>query len=149
MRQKSFSSGVRWSLSPGGKMSYLGRNKFIQIWISKISLFFLLKYSWSTMLWYLHMYRLAIQVFCRSYSIIVYDNILGIIPCAIQSVFVDYLFYGHCLFYGQQFVSVNPKGLTCPSPPWWQQVCSLYLWLYFCFVSKFICTVFLDSTYMC
>ena len=31
-------------------------------------------------------------------------------------------------------------------PPWYPNICFLYLCLYFCFASKFIYTIFLDST---
>ena len=34
-------------------------------------------------------------------------------------------------------------------PPWCPYICSLHLRLYFCFANKIICTVSLDSTYMC
>ena len=34
-------------------------------------------------------------------------------------------------------------------PPWCPYICSLCLCLYFWFANKFICTIFLDSTYMC
>ena len=34
-----------------------------------------------------------------------------------------------------------------PFPPWYLYICSLHL--YFCFANKIICTIFLDSTYMC
>ena len=33
-------------------------------------------------------------------------------------------------------------------PPWYPYVCSLHLCLYFCLANRFICTIFLDSTYM-
>ena len=39
-----------------------------------------------------------------------YYKIMVIIPCAIQYMLVAYLFYT------QQFVSLNPIPLTCPSP---------------------------------
>ena len=32
-------------------------------------------------------------------------------------------------------------------PPWYPYICSLCLCLYFCFANKFICIIFLDSTY--
>ena len=51
-------------------------------------------------------------VFCIFFSIIVYSWILNIVPCAIQQDVVVYSFY------------VN-------IPPPWQEVCSLYLWVYF------------------
>ena len=33
-------------------------------------------------------------------------------------------------------------------PPWCPYICSLHLCLYFCPANRFICTIFLDSTYM-
>ena len=32
-------------------------------------------------------------------------------------------------------------------PPWQPYICFPHLWLYFCFVNRFICTIFLDATY--
>ena len=37
--------------------------------------------------------------------------------------------------------------IPSPFPPWYPYVCSLCLCLYFCFANKFICTIFLNSTY--
>ena len=34
-----------------------------------------------------------------------------------------------------------------PSPTWLREVCSLHLWLNFCFVNKLICAMFLDPTH--
>ena len=31
-------------------------------------------------------------------------------------------------------------------PPWWPYICSLHLCLYFCFVNRIICAIFLEST---
>ena len=59
-----------------------------------------------------HVYSILIQYFYRSYSIKSYYKIMAIIPCAIQYILVAYLFYT------QQFVSVNPIPLICPSPLW-------------------------------
>ena len=47
-------------------------------------------------------------------------------------------------------MSIPISQFTAPlsplvTPSWLPQV--LHLWLYFCFVNKFICTIFLDSTY--
>ena len=41
-----------------------------------------------------------------------------------------------------QFIPLSPLFL-----PWCPYVCSLHLCLYFCLVNRFICTIFLDSTY--
>ena len=43
-----------------------------------------------------------------------------------------------------QYQSPN---LSLPPLPPGNHVCSLHLWLYFYFVNRFICTIFLDSTY--
>ena len=34
-------------------------------------------------------------------------------------------------------------------PSWCPYICSLHLCLYLCLANQFICTIFLDSTYMC
>ena len=34
-------------------------------------------------------------------------------------------------------------------PSWCPYICSQHLCLYFCFASRFICTIFLDSTHIC
>ena len=59
------------------------------------------------------------------------------VPCAIQQVLTSYLFYT------QQSQSPSSSHISCPP---WYPVCSLCLYLYFSFASKFICTIFLDST---
>ena len=43
-----------------------------------------------------------------------------------------------------QFIPPPPPAF----PPWCPCVCSLHLCLYFCLANRFICTIFLDSTYM-
>ena len=50
--------------------------------------------------------------------------------------------------YSSVYMSI-PISQFIPPPliPWKPQVCFLHPWLYFCFVNKFICTIFLDSTY--
>ena len=65
----------------------------------------------------------------------------------IQQVLISYLFYTY------QCIHVNPNlpihHTTNPTfPPWCPYVCSLHLCLYFCLANQFICTIFLDSTYM-
>ena len=42
-----------------------------------------------------------------------------------------------------------PSSSHPPSPLWYPYICSLYLYIYFCFANKMIYTIFLDSTYMC
>ena len=43
--------------------------------------------------------------------------------------------------------TLSPIHPTSSFPLWYTQVCSLHLYLYFCFADKFICTIFLDFTY--
>ena len=45
-----------------------------------------------------------------------------------------------------QFIPLTPAPPTFP--PWYPYVCSLHLCLYLCLVNWFICSIFLDSTYM-
>ena len=61
-------------------------------------------------------------------------------------------------FYTHQCIHVNPNcpihHPTIPTPPpaafppWCPYVCSLHLCLNFCPANRFICTIFLGSTYM-
>ena len=57
----------------------------------------------------------------------------------------------HDLFYNWKFVAFNPLHLfhpfLHPSHLWQPSVCSLYLWLCFCFVTFAHLFYFLDSTY--
>ena len=48
-------------------------------------------------------------------------------------------------------VAIPVSQCLPPAPllPWYPYVWSLHLCLYFCFANKIICTIFLDSTYMC
>ena len=55
---------------------------------------------------YIHIYS-----FFRFFSIIGYYKILSIVPCAVQSVLVVYIFFIY------QCVSINPKLLIHPSQP--------------------------------
>ena len=44
-----------------------------------------------------------------------------------------------------EFVSANPTRLLYPSlsfSPWQPQVSSLWLWIWFCFIDKFLCVIF-------
>ena len=45
--------------------------------------------------------------------------------------------------------SQSPSSSHPPFPPWCPYVCSLHLCLYFCLSNRFMCTIFLDSTYTC
>ena len=40
-----------------------------------------------------------------------------------------------------------PSPLPPTFPPWCPYICSLHLCLYFCLANRFICTIFLDSTF--
>ena len=55
---------------------------------------------------------------------------LNRVPCAIQQVLINYLYYTQY----QQYIYVNPNLLFNPPlfPPWCPQVCSLHPCLYFC-----------------
>ena len=44
---------------------------------------------------------------------------------------------------GSQFIRATPSFSA-----WYLNVCSLCLCLYFCFAYRFICTIFLDPTFM-
>ena len=53
------------------------------------------------------------------------------------------------LFHSSVYVSI-PISHFIPPPflsPWQPYSCFPHLWLYFCFVNRFICTIFLDVTY--
>ena len=76
-------------------------------------------------------------------------------------IFEFYLFFIQqvlisCLFYPHQCIHVNPNHPIHPPttpiphhfPSWCPYVCSLHLCLYFCPANRFICTIFLGSTYM-
>ena len=48
-----------------------------------------------------------------------------------------------------QYLNSSHHHLPLPlSPPWCPLVCSLHLCLYFCTANRFICTIFLGSTYI-
>ena len=59
-------------------------------------------------------------------------------------VLISYLFYT----YVNPNLPIHPTT-TIPTPPWCPYICSLHLCLYFWLANQFICTIFLDSTYMC
>ena len=66
---------------------------------------------------------------------------LSSVPCAAREVLISYLFYT------QQCINVNPSLSVHPNPSSLHKLVLLHLCLYFCFASKFICTIFLDFTY--
>ena len=43
----------------------------------------------------------------------------------------------------------SPNSTHLPFPPWHLYICSLHLHLYIWFANKIICTIFLDSKYLC
>ena len=67
-----------------------------------------------------------------------------------QQVLISYLFYTYeCIYVNPNLPVIPPPPPPAPSfPPWCPYVCSLHLCLYFCLGNQFICTIFLDSTYM-
>ena len=68
----------------------------------------------------------------------------------IQQVLISYLFYTYYCIYVNPNFPVHPTTTTLPAtfPPWCPYVCALLLCLYFCPAYRFICTIFLGSTYM-
>ena len=66
-------------------------------------------------------------------------------PCAIQQLPTSYPFYIWYCIYVNSSLPVHPtfSFTRCP------QVCSLCRHLYSCCANRFICTIFLDSAYMC
>ena len=76
--------------------------------------------------------------FFNIFSIMVYPRRLDMVPCAKV---------GPCCFFQMwQFASANPKHPVRPSTslhrPWQPQVYSLYSWVCFCFVNRFIRAIF-------
>ena len=70
-----------------------------------------------------------------------------IAPCAIQQVPTGYLFYTWQCIYVNAPLPIHPTLCFPPSPPA-PRVHSLLLHFYSCPASRFICTIFLDSTYV-
>ena len=68
---------------------------------------------------------------------------LSRVPCVIHQVLIIYFI--HSSIYKSipifQFIPLPPP------PPWQPSVYSLLMCFYFCFATKFICTIFLDFTY--
>ena len=109
---------------------------------------FLLEYSCFTMLCQFLLYSKVNQLYVYVYPLFFgfpshlgHHRALSRVPCAIQQVLISYLFYTQY----QQCRYVNPSlpiHPTTPLPPWYPYVCSLHLYLYFCFVNKIIYTNF-------
>ena len=72
-----------------------------------------------------------------------HHSVLSRVPCVIQYVLISYLFYTQY----QQCICVNPN-LPIP-PPLVTHIFVLYICVYFCFANRIICTILLDSIYMC
>ena len=80
-------------------------------------------------------YREEFPVLCSRFSLVIY--------------FMHRYYYVY-IRQSQQYTYVNPNLPVHPPtlPPWYADVCSLRLCLYFCFANMIIFTTFLDSTYM-
>ena len=86
------------------------------------------------------LYVYIYPLFFRFFSHVVYYRILSRVPCAIQQVLVDYLFYI------QQFVYVKPELLIYPSPKYGtlhEFACHP------CAGGMLICSVSFQFQYMC
>ena len=110
---------------------------------SLLKTFILLTYSWFTMLCQLLLYSTVIQL-CKythahthihsfSYSFLLWFIIGYIVPCAIQ--------VGPCCLVILHIIVCfyQPQKPPFPCQPW---VCSLCLWVRFCFIDGFICVIF-------
>ena len=86
------------------------------------------------------LYIYVYPLFFRFFSHVGNYRALSRVPCAIQQVLIS------CLFYIQQCVYVTPSLPIHPLPPRNHRFV-FYVCDYFCLVNKFICTIFLDSTY--
>ena len=82
----------------------------------------------------IHIY---IYYFSQFFSSIIYYKILNITPCAIQWRLAVYFVYGSIsmLILYSQFIYISPSSLV--TIVWF-----LCLWVYFCFINKFICLFF-------
>ena len=74
------------------------------------------------------------------FSIMVYHRILNIVSSATVGPYycVSILYVVVCICKSQTPSPFLPN----PSPPWQGQVCSLYLWVCFCFIDMLICGLF-------
>ena len=65
---------------------------------------------------------------------------LSRVLCAIQLIFINYLFYRYQCVYNNLPIHPTPRF-----PPWYPSSCSLYLCLQSCFANKFFYTIFLPG----
>ena len=74
----------------------------------------------------------------------VYRRILNMAPCAHSRNLLS----THSVCNSFHLPIPNSQSISAASlPPWQPQICSLCLWVCFCFVDKFIYVILLDSTY--
>ena len=118
---------------------------------------FLLKFSCFTMLYYFLLYSQVNQIHTHTHTHththiyacpLCQHRALSSVPCAAQQVLLCFLFsYIIVYIYLSISISQSIPALThfLPCCPY---ICPLPLCFYFCFANRFICTIFLDSTYM-
>ena len=82
-------------------------------------------------------YYVVYMYIFRLFSLICYNKVLSTVPCAIQLVFVSYLFYI------QQYVYINLKQIICPSTLNPMVTINLFCisGCLSCFVYKLICII--------
>ena len=106
---------------------------------------------------YTENYETLVNVFYIHYTI---TWILSIIIFSFLKFYFIYFFIEQVIishpFYTHQCIHVNPNlpihhtttPTPCRFPPWCRYICSVHLCLNFCPANRFICTIFLGSTYM-
>ena len=85
-----------------------------------------------------------IHSFFRCFSHIGHYKVLSRVPCAIIGAYNRFLLVVY-FTYSSLYTSI-PISQFIPPPYRLVTIGFLHLWLYFCFVTKFICTLFLVST---
>ena len=75
-----------------------------------------------------------------------HQRALSRFPCAVQQVLISYLFYTLYIYiYIYIYFSTPSSQFILPThslPPWYPDVCSLHLCLYFCFADHLYHTIF-------
>ena len=98
---------------------------------------------------FLVLYFIASELAFMFYSCAAYILFFLVLFIILYSRFLLVIYFIHISVYMSipisQFIPPPPLATF---PPWCPYVCSL-LCLYFCLANWFICTIFLDSTYMC
>ena len=102
--------------------------------------------SWFKMLCQSLLYSKVVQLYIYIYtfffmffSTVVYHRILNIVPCAVNRT----VLFIHPTYNSLHPLTPNSQSSPSPFSPTWQpQVCSLCLWVCFCFVDRFICAIF-------